>query len=58
MALGWAEAAAPPARSLLWQPYLGLPRPEAEGHPGQQYNSSTASVPEGLRPVRRDLGGL
>lgn len=58
MAGGWTEAAAPPARPLLWQRYLGLPRPEAEGHPGQQYNSSTARVPEGFRPERRDLGGL
>lgn len=57
MAGGWTEAAAPPARPLLWQRYLGLPRPEAEGHPGQQYNSSTARVPEGLRPERQDLGG-
>lgn len=57
MARGWTEAAAPPAQPLLWQRYLGLPRPEAEGHPGQQYNSSTARVPEGLRPERRDLGG-
>lgn len=58
MASGWAETATPPAQPLLWQHYLGLPRPEAEGHPGQQYNSSTARVPEGLRPERRDLGGL
>lgn len=46
-----------PLQPFLWQRYLGLPRPEAEGHPGQQYNSSTARVPEGLRPERRDLGG-
>lgn len=46
----------PPSR-LPWQRYLGPPRPEAEGHPGQQYNSGTARVPGGLRPERRDLAG-
>lgn len=55
MARGWT--AAPPAQPLPRQRYLGLPRPEAEGHPGQQYNSSRARVPEGVRPERRDLGG-